>query len=85
MFGDLVAAYNTSFQLFPETCKFPNARSRVKDKFFGSTTERAKQNIFPWLCSLKEAGFKGNHRCGVTLLSGKHGNLFTRPQYFSSI
>ena len=25
---------------------------------------------FPWMCSLKEAGFSGRHRCGVTLLSG---------------
>ena len=25
---------------------------------------------FPWVCSLKEAGFSGRHKCGVTLLSG---------------
>lgn len=25
---------------------------------------------FPWLCSLREAGFRGRHRCGVALLSG---------------
>jgi len=24
----------------------------------------------PWLCSLKTRGFRGFHRCGVTLLSG---------------
>ena len=71
-FTEQIAAYNTSFQLFQETCKFPKPGSRVKDKIFGVTTERAKQNVFPWLCSLKEAGFQGNHRCGVTLLSGKH-------------
>ena len=26
---------------------------------------------YPWMCSLKEAGFFGRHRCGVTLLSGQ--------------
>ena len=26
---------------------------------------------FPWLCSLKEAGYLGRHRCGVTLISGE--------------
>ena len=25
---------------------------------------------FPWMCSLKEAGFRGKHKCGVTLLAG---------------
>ena len=25
----------------------------------------------PWLCSLRTRGFRGRHRCGVTLLSGK--------------
>ena len=24
----------------------------------------------PWLCSLRTRGFRGRHRCGVTLLSG---------------
>jgi hypothetical protein len=31
---------------------------------------------FPWLCSLKETGFTGRHRCGVTLLSGQLGTLW---------
>ena len=26
--------------------------------------------LHPWLCSLKTRGFRGRHRCGVTLLSG---------------
>ena len=30
---------------------------------------------FPWMCSLKEAGFSGRHKCGVTLLSG-HFSIF---------
>ena len=25
----------------------------------------------PWACSLRTRGFRGRHRCGVTLLSGK--------------
>jgi len=25
----------------------------------------------PWACSLKTRGFRGRHRCGVTLLSGE--------------
>ena len=25
----------------------------------------------PWACSLRSKGFRGRHRCGVTLLSGK--------------
>ena len=25
----------------------------------------------PWMCSLKTRGFRGKHRCGVTLLSGE--------------
>ena len=24
----------------------------------------------PWLCSLRTRGFRGRHRCGLTLLSG---------------
>ena len=26
--------------------------------------------LHPWLCSLRTRGFRGRHRCGVTLLSG---------------
>ena len=29
------------------------------------------RSTFPWMCSLKEAGFRGRHKCGVTLLSGE--------------
>ena len=25
---------------------------------------------YPWMCSLKERGYRGRHKCGVTLLSG---------------
>ena len=25
----------------------------------------------PWACSLRRAGFRGRHRCGVTMLSGE--------------
>ena len=25
----------------------------------------------PWACSLRTRGFRGRHRCGVTLLSGR--------------
>jgi hypothetical protein len=28
------------------------------------------KNRHPWLCSLRTPGYKGTHRCGVTLLSG---------------
>jgi hypothetical protein len=28
------------------------------------------KNRYPWVCSLRTAGFNGLHRCGVTLLSG---------------
>ena len=37
---------------------------------FCTILKLARLNRFPWLCSLKESGFAGKHRCGVTLLSG---------------
>ena len=48
-----------------------NRKERTKNKIFGATTTESKQNMHPWLCALKEVGFRGRHRCGVTLLSGK--------------
>ena len=38
--------------------------------FHGFHVEQKLIPSFPWMCSLKEAGFSGRHRCGVTLLSG---------------
>ena len=35
-----------------------------------SNREERQPLSFPWMCSLKEAGFTGRHRCGATLLSG---------------
>ena len=32
----------------------------------------------PWQCSLKFPGFRGRHKCGVTLLSGQFS--FTNPE-----
>ena len=29
-----------------------------------------REDRYPWMCSLKETGFRGKHKCGVTLLSG---------------
>ena len=29
----------------------------------------------PWACSLRTRGFRGRHRCGVTLLSGQYTTL----------
>ena len=29
----------------------------------------------PWLCSLRTRGFRGRHRCGVTLLSGNNTTI----------
>jgi hypothetical protein len=37
------------------------------------------KNRYPWLCSLRTPGFRGIHRCGVTLLSGP-----PRPTIFVS-
>jgi len=39
--------------------------------FLGLTEERLNKtlNQYPWTCSLKTRGFRGYHRCGVTLLS----------------
>ena len=39
---------------------------------------------FPWMCSLKEAGFSGRHRCGVTLLSGLYKTFSIFCWYNSS-
>ena len=44
--------------------------SKINTKTFGSTTSNTTVNRYPWLCSLKESGFRGRHRCGVTLLAG---------------
>ena len=34
---------------------------------------------YPYLCSLRERGFRGKHRCGVTLLSGMFGLVRVPP------
>ena len=52
----------------------PNANVNSSDdtRLFGSSiypVERVPDSI-PWLCSLRTRGFRGRHRCGVTLLSG---------------
>jgi len=48
-----------------------DSKRNVNDvKSFGSSTTSAETTYNPWLCSLKERGFRGRHRCGVTLLSG---------------
>ena len=49
-----------SFQQGPP----PNTR------IFGPTTENTGLHQYPWLCSLRTRGYRGRHRCGVTLLSG---------------
>ena len=33
-------------------------------------TEGQTSALHPWQCSLRTRGFRGRHRCGVTLLSG---------------
>ena len=33
--------------------------------------DRPLTSLHPWACSLRTKGFRGRHRCGVTLLSGK--------------
>ena len=38
----------------------------------------------PWLCSLRTRGFRGRHRCGVTLLSGKKASQDFQEHIFSS-
>ena len=38
---------------------------------FGNSAGNSKAKRYPWMCSLKEAGYRGSHRCGVTLLSGE--------------
>ena len=38
-------------------------------RVFGSSSYPTG-NTHPWMCSLKTKGFRGRHRCGVTLLSG---------------
>ena len=46
-----------------------------QEKIFGSSTfpvdVTPDTKHHPWLCSLRTRGFRGRHRCGVTLLSGK--------------
>ena len=37
---------------------------------------------YPWMCSLKTSGYRGRHRCGVTLLSG-HWSVFLPPSLLS--
>ena len=32
--------------------------------------DRGLTSLHPWACSLRTRGFRGRHRCGVTLLSG---------------
>ena len=33
--------------------------------------DRPLTSLHPWACSLRTKGFRGRHRCGVTLLSGE--------------
>ena len=38
------------------------------------TTTNINSEHHPWACSLRTRGFRGRHRCGVTLLSGDESN-----------
>ena len=63
--------------LFPKGCTFmaglvKRGRSNEVTKAFGSSTFQSNTTLNPWLCSLKERGFRGRHRCGVTMLSGNY-------------
>ena len=40
---------------------------------------------FPWLCSLKGPGFTGQHRCGVTLLSGQNFYFLEKMENYNFI
>ena len=67
------------------------ANSSPKSKLQGPATEEVvaflgldgldipPKNRHPWLCSLRTPGYRGVHRCGVTLLSGP-----PRPSIFVS-
>jgi len=63
-------------QIFEDDCAFlaeliDDSKKNVNDvKTFGSSTTLSNTTYNPWLCSLKEKGFRGRHRCGVTMLSG---------------
>jgi len=81
-----ITKLNPKSQLFPngncdtlipricETKKIKKNKTKRKNKrkgrLFGPTTSKASNSSYPWVCSLKEQGFRGRHRCGVTLLSG---------------
>ena len=76
------------FRIFEEVSVDTRRRLKKKDdnRLVGSSVfpvdlEREKTSQHhPWACSLRTRGFRGRHRCGVTLLSGKrsHADLLTR-------
>ena len=51
-----------------------SARRSIKGdtRIFGASTYPTIRNEHstPWMCSLRTRGYRGRHRCGVTLLSG---------------
>ena len=50
-----------------------NKNARLGGATVFPTDDNASINSLhhPWACSLRRSGFRGRHRCGVTLLSGK--------------
>ena len=53
----------------------PASASKLKPRFVGTSPVIPSSNphLYPWLCSIRTRGFRGQHRCGATLLSGPPG------------
>ena len=47
--------------------------------------DRPLTSLHPWACSLRTRGFRGRHRCGVTLLSGEFQRFFYKLENIEAV
>ena len=60
-----------SFSAIQEAASVEDTRLGGGTVFPTDTNASINSLHHPWACSLRRRGFRGRHRCGVTLLSGK--------------
>jgi hypothetical protein len=77
-YGNLTSYLYNSY--LPNNSKLSGPATDAVTEFAGGIIKQVpKINKHPWLCSLRTPGYRGVHKCGVTLLSGP-----PRPTIFVS-
>ena len=60
-----------SFSAIQEAAGVEDTRLGGATVFPTDTNASINSLHHPWACSIRRRGFRGRHRCGITLLSGK--------------